>query len=221
MYSFVDYFTIPPSFVSIYLNRSWIGELAISTNRKDSFFIDDPFLLRSPFPSSVATHERSRYPSVLKYSQNIKLHTLGTTSINFYIGMVNSSWNHSLGELINCRASNHLTMASENSWRIPAIHWSSTIHINSHIGHVSTFSSLRCQPSAMVTSSAKPSWDELSSCSSYLSDWWVMRFLNCSVFLYLELSSSWFHLWRNFFWFTKEEKLLSREKKRRKIWYGK
>ena len=25
LYSFVDYFTIPPSFVSIYLNRNWIG----------------------------------------------------------------------------------------------------------------------------------------------------------------------------------------------------
>ena len=25
-YSFVDYFTIPPSFVSIYLDRTWIGE---------------------------------------------------------------------------------------------------------------------------------------------------------------------------------------------------
>ena len=25
LYSFVDYFTIPPSFVSIYLNRTWIG----------------------------------------------------------------------------------------------------------------------------------------------------------------------------------------------------
>jgi len=28
MYSFVDYFTIPPSFVSIYLDRTWIGEWA-------------------------------------------------------------------------------------------------------------------------------------------------------------------------------------------------
>lgn len=27
MYSFVDYFTIPPSFVSIYLQRTWIGKL--------------------------------------------------------------------------------------------------------------------------------------------------------------------------------------------------
>ena len=25
LFSFVDYFTIPPSFVSIYLNRNWIG----------------------------------------------------------------------------------------------------------------------------------------------------------------------------------------------------
>ncbi len=26
IYSFVDYFTIPPSFVAIYLNRNWLGE---------------------------------------------------------------------------------------------------------------------------------------------------------------------------------------------------
>ena len=25
VYSFVDYFTIPPSFVAIYLNRNWLG----------------------------------------------------------------------------------------------------------------------------------------------------------------------------------------------------
>jgi hypothetical protein len=29
MYSFVDYFTIPPSFVSIYLDRTWIGKWII------------------------------------------------------------------------------------------------------------------------------------------------------------------------------------------------
>ena len=29
MYSFVDYFTIPPSFVSIYLDRTWIGMTSI------------------------------------------------------------------------------------------------------------------------------------------------------------------------------------------------
>ena len=26
LYSFVDYFTIPPSFVAIYLNRNWLGK---------------------------------------------------------------------------------------------------------------------------------------------------------------------------------------------------
>lgn len=29
MYSFVDYFTIPPSFVSIYLDRTWIGKWSL------------------------------------------------------------------------------------------------------------------------------------------------------------------------------------------------
>jgi hypothetical protein len=29
LYSFVDYFTIPPSFVSIYLDRTWIGNIQI------------------------------------------------------------------------------------------------------------------------------------------------------------------------------------------------
>lgn len=29
MYSFVDYFTIPPSFVSIYLDRTWIGKCPV------------------------------------------------------------------------------------------------------------------------------------------------------------------------------------------------
>ena len=29
LYSFVDYFTIPPSFVSIYLDRTWIGKKTI------------------------------------------------------------------------------------------------------------------------------------------------------------------------------------------------
>lgn len=26
LYSFVDYFTIPPSFLSLYVDRTWIGE---------------------------------------------------------------------------------------------------------------------------------------------------------------------------------------------------
>lgn len=29
IYSFVDYFTIPPSFVAVYLDRNWLGMEAI------------------------------------------------------------------------------------------------------------------------------------------------------------------------------------------------
>jgi len=36
LYSLVDYFTIPPSFVAVYLNRNWLGELDTLT----SFFTD-------------------------------------------------------------------------------------------------------------------------------------------------------------------------------------
>ena len=32
LYSLVDYFTIPPSFVAVYLNRNWLGQLAALTN---------------------------------------------------------------------------------------------------------------------------------------------------------------------------------------------
>ena len=39
-YSFVDYFTIPPSFVAIYLNRNWLGKFVkISYRRKTFKFI--------------------------------------------------------------------------------------------------------------------------------------------------------------------------------------
>ena len=36
-YSFVDYFTIPPSFVSIYLDRTWIGEPAQKMDSDNDF----------------------------------------------------------------------------------------------------------------------------------------------------------------------------------------
>jgi hypothetical protein len=174
MYSFVDYFTIPPSFVSIYLDRTWIGkhETRPETYRHFDFMLCFPF--RSSFPSSAATYERSRYPPVLEYPQNLQFHSLGTISLDFYISMVNSGWNHSFGEcprhitrsraLISCSTQIY-------SWKIPATRWSSTIHINYRTGHVFTFSSSRCRPSDTVTCSARRCWDELSSYSSSSSDW--------------------------------------------------
>ena len=38
LYSFVDYFTIPPSFVSIYVDRTWIGKC-----KTDFFSMKTPF----------------------------------------------------------------------------------------------------------------------------------------------------------------------------------
>jgi hypothetical protein len=100
MYSFVDYFTIPPSFVSIYLDRTWIGKIAFECSM--TFDFTTSFRpIRSPFPSSAPTYERSRYPPIFEYSQNIQFHTLGTISLNFYISMVNSGWNHSFGMLVD------------------------------------------------------------------------------------------------------------------------
>ena len=104
MYSFVDYFTIPPSLVSIYLDRTWIGKHYRLKKTKFcslSTSLTLQFASRSPFPSSATTHERSRYPSIFKYPKNLQFHTLGTISINFYISMVNSGWNHSFG-MFNC-----------------------------------------------------------------------------------------------------------------------
>lgn len=40
VYSFVDYFTIPPSFVAIYLERNWLGKC-----RKQALFCEHIYLL--------------------------------------------------------------------------------------------------------------------------------------------------------------------------------
>lgn len=40
MYSFVDYFTIPPSFVSIYLDRTWIGKKNRVNNKNNVKTVD-------------------------------------------------------------------------------------------------------------------------------------------------------------------------------------
>ena len=62
LYSFVDYFTIPPSFVSIYLDRTWIGLSEPSR----------PYLLNLVFrieiPPGTTLDDRSRYFTIFEYS---------------------------------------------------------------------------------------------------------------------------------------------------------
>lgn len=112
MYSFVDYFTIPPSFVSIYLQRTWIGKWPVATQCwlildyhslfPFSFFL--PFSKRrlstydrSPFFKSASSHDRSRHFTIFKCTKNIEFDTFGSTSIHIYIRLVNSRWYYTLG----------------------------------------------------------------------------------------------------------------------------
>lgn len=179
MYSFVDYFTIPPSFVSIYLDRTWIGELWYSFG-KESFWRCLP-CFRSSFPSSASTYVSSRHFTIFKYLKNIQFHSSGAISFDIYIGMVNSSWNYSFGEFFfffrvpfwHSRAFRLNKYLILNSWKTLATHWNSTILINYPTGHVFIFSLSQCQRSAMVTFFVKQCSVERFSYSFYLLDWWV------------------------------------------------
>ena len=76
LYSFVDYFTIPPSFVSIYLNRNWIGILLIY-----QYFIN--LILFNSFISGLRFLRALRLmtvPDILQYLNILKT----STSIRYY-----------------------------------------------------------------------------------------------------------------------------------------
>ncbi len=70
IYSIVDFFTIPPSFVSIYLDRHWIGTLlifpwALKIKRKSSLRF---FVPRSSISARASSHEPPRHSSILERS---------------------------------------------------------------------------------------------------------------------------------------------------------
>lgn len=67
LYSFVDYFTIPPSFVSLYLNRTWIGLRFLRALRLMSF----PDILQ--------------YLNVLKTSSSIRLAQLISIVVSVWL----------------------------------------------------------------------------------------------------------------------------------------
>lgn len=103
------------------------------------------------FFESVTSYDRSRHITIPKYIEDIKFHTFGTTSIYFYISMVDSSGDYSFGEsliAVGCEMllqdgriilSFFSVQSSNGSWRIPVIHSNSRIHSNYHIGHVFIF----------------------------------------------------------------------------------
>ena len=84
LYSFVDYFTIPPSFVSIYLDRTWIGELhefMISILKK-LFFLGFRFLRALRL---MSIPDILQYLNVLKTSSSIRLAQLISIVISVWL----------------------------------------------------------------------------------------------------------------------------------------
>ena len=89
LYSFVDYFTIPPSFVSIYLDRTWIGRSiplalsALSLNTLLSFIGKGLRFLRAlrlmSFPDIL------QYLNVLKTSSSIRLAQLVSIVVSVWL----------------------------------------------------------------------------------------------------------------------------------------
>lgn len=89
MYSFVDYFTIPPSFVSIYLDRTWIGLRFLRALR----LMTVPDILQ--------------YLNILKTSSSIRLAQLVSIFISVWltaagiIHLVNKKKKNTLTQIIN------------------------------------------------------------------------------------------------------------------------
>ena len=72
LYSFVDYFTIPPSFVSIYLDRTWIGGSIFCGSFKYMSFVHRP-----PFLARLALDDRAGHPAVPQHPQDVHLDQVG------------------------------------------------------------------------------------------------------------------------------------------------
>lgn len=87
MYSFVDYFTIPPSFVSIYLDRTWIGKFQkIAVYCK--ILIDIFSLLGLRFLRALrlmTVPDILQYLNVLKTSSSIRLAQLVSIFISVWL----------------------------------------------------------------------------------------------------------------------------------------
>lgn len=96
IYSFVDYFTIPPSFVAIYINRNWLGELldlllgytghiALTIYRNCHVWRHlMPGLRFSRVLRLMTTPDILQYLNILKTSNSIRLFQLVSTLISIW-----------------------------------------------------------------------------------------------------------------------------------------
>ena len=93
MYSFVDYFTIPPSFVSIYLDRTWIGK-----GGEVERVVWKVCAFRPSISACVALNDCPGYSSIPQYTEDFQLHTTCSDSVHIYICLAYSGRDHPLGE---------------------------------------------------------------------------------------------------------------------------
>lgn len=152
MYSFVDYFTIPPSFVSIYLDRTWIGLRFLRALR----LMTVPDILQ--------------YLNVLKTSSSIRLAQLVSIFISVWLtaaGIIHLVCYDEWSLLTKSRSILYFPI---HSLRIPGILFTLRILNDCPIGPASTSSLSQCRLWAMGTSSAKQFSEEHFSFSSYLLD---------------------------------------------------
>lgn len=119
MYSFVDYFTIPPSFLSIYLGRTWIGKYCQTYINNEFWCIVMYFWIytwkmctfkiiissfgiyiyfcvfsRSKVPPSSAPNDSAWYFAIFKHSKNVEFNSTCSTRVYFYIRVVDRRRNH-------------------------------------------------------------------------------------------------------------------------------
>ena len=130
-------------------------------------------LLRSSFPSSAETYDRSGYFTIFEHPKDIQLHSLSTISINFYICMAYSCRNNSPGKnpQLFFISNKIVIIFIKCSLKILEIHWSSIILINYHTGHVSISSLLLCLLSVMVMYFVRRFLEEHFWCFSSSSVW--------------------------------------------------
>lgn len=90
MYSFVDYFTIPPSFVSIYLDRTWIGKFdfvyrVMQTGNVTDNVIYLPGLRFLRALRLMSVPDILQYLNILKTSSSIRLAQLVSIFISVWL----------------------------------------------------------------------------------------------------------------------------------------
>lgn len=94
MYSFVDYFTIPPSFVSIYLDRTWIGKCFLNAKSFPIWHVSNIYIyLLSSYLGLrflralrlMTVPDILQYLNILKTSSSIRLAQLVSIFISVWL----------------------------------------------------------------------------------------------------------------------------------------